>query len=268
MSLPISSWQIDIIVSVIVVFSIVMGLRRGLLDRAIRFVSLLVVIFLAYQFHDLFIFLFKNLEFGSDAFINLLIFPIIRQILSFLTLFVILMVIRAILLFFTITLVETISEKLVVTDWINKGLGAVFSGFSSLITIYFCFVFLSLPIFSNGANLVNNSISGSIIMSVGPNVSEELASISTDLQGLLNSEGTSLDAEKMEAALQMMKVADSMGVLNQDLIESFYEANQQKIESIDSISVSQKDYDQIKKILDKYQVEGVSEKILEKLEVE
>jgi Uncharacterized membrane protein, required for colicin V production len=269
MEISITGWHLDVIVMIILLVSLVIGYKKGFINRVIRFISFLAVILIAAKIHGAFTFVFSAVKLPvNNNLITPILLPVFHKLLAFIIVFIVLMILRGVALLMTLKLVDFITKKLGLIGWLNSLLGAVFNALSSCLSIYLVFLMMTLPIFSNGTVILNDSLSGKFIMQIAPTVSREALEINNHVQGLFTNQDSLTKEEKVQLGLSLIRIADNTGVLTDEMIVSYFNQYQNDLKQIGPISVSQSEHNQLQKILNNREIDqGIKNSILEKLEV-
>ena len=131
MTLEVTGMMLDIAIVVILVFSLLNGYRKGIVDRILHFASSLFIFGLSWFFSKpaASFFSFYQIE-GIDSVLMQMISPVVGRVIGFAVLFVALSIVRNIAFMLIHSVIEGIKDHISLVRWLDNGFGAVFNAVS------------------------------------------------------------------------------------------------------------------------------------------
>ena len=158
---------IDIIIFLIVIFSAVLGFKRGMFKETVSFVGFILVIILAFAFKNyVSVFLYENLPFFN--FFGILkgvtvLNIVLYEVIAFLIVFSILMIVFKIVLMFT-GILELFLKFTVILAIPSKIIGLIIGALKGFVICFIGLYVINLPIF-NISMLADSKLNKKILTS-------------------------------------------------------------------------------------------------------
>lgn len=201
------------------VFVLYRGYKRGMLLQVVGLIGTFVSLIIAWLFSDVFVNVYTFINYNKTGIskFDMFVSDNANQMIWFLIIFV---VIR--LLMLVLTPIASMISKIPLIKQVNSILGALFS-----IVIYFVYMgllilFLTLPVITNGNEIIENTLLKPIQSAMVPVTSflEETVEKNTAIQSLLNNRGLSTSQKQT-----MINMLEDNG-FTQSEIKEFLEKNE------------------------------------------
>lgn len=252
MTLNVPNNIIDILMIIIFVFSLINGYRKGIVDRLLHFISTLFILAISWFLSKPLagFFSFETIS-QFDQQMMSFISPIIGRIVGFICVFVVLSIIRLIVFKLLNVLIKQLKKSLTLVRWVDNILGALFNVAKNTIIVYMALLTLSLPYFTNGLQLINESKLAPKVMAVAPSISEEIISFGQEIVTFINVDQWANRDFNMADMVKLLDTMSRFDVLAQGQIDQFYMTYQSQIDSIPAASVDQKQYQELMDVIDR-----------------
>lgn len=201
------------------VFVLYRGYKRGMLLQVVGLIGTFVSLIIAWLFSDVFVNVYTFINYNKTGIskFDMFVSDNANQMIWFIIIFV---VIR--LLMLVLTPIASMISKIPLIKQVNSILGALFS-----IVIYFVYMgililFLTLPVITNGNEIIKNTLLKPIQSAMVPVTSflEETVEKNTAIQSLLNNRGLSTSQKQT-----MINMLEDNG-FTQSEIKEFLEKNE------------------------------------------
>ena len=201
------------------VFVLYRGYKRGMLLQVVGLIGTFVSLIIAWLFRDVFVNVYTFINYNKTGIskFDMFVSDNANQMIWFIIIFV---VIR--LLMLVLTPIASMISKIPLIKQVNSILGALFS-----IVIYFVYMgllilFLTLPVITNGNEIIENTLLKPIQSAMVPVTSflEETVEKNTAIQSLLNNRGLSTSQKQT-----MINMLEDNG-FTQSEIKEFLEKNE------------------------------------------
>ncbi len=201
------------------VFVLYRGYKRGMLLQVVGLIGTFVSLIIAWLFSDVFVNVYTFINYNKTGIskFDMFVSDNANQMIWFIIIFV---VIR--LLMLVLTPIASMISKIPLIKQVNSILGALFS-----IVIYFVYMgllilFLTLPVITNGNEIIENTLLKPIQSAMVPVTSflEETVEKNTAIQSLLNNRGLSTSQKQT-----MINMLEDNG-FTQSEIKEFLEKNE------------------------------------------
>lgn len=201
------------------VFVLYRGYKRGMLLQVVGLIGTFISLIIAWLFSDVFVNVYTFINYNKTGIskFDMFVSDNANQMIWFLIIFV---VIR--LLMLVLTPIASMISKIPLIKQVNSILGALFS-----IVIYFVYMgllilFLTLPVITNGNEIIENTLLKPIQSAMVPVTSflEETVEKNTAIQSLLNNRGLSTSQKQT-----MINMLEDNG-FTQSEIKEFLEKNE------------------------------------------
>ncbi|NLC65281.1 MAG: CvpA family protein [Erysipelothrix sp.] len=201
------------------VFVLYRGYKRGMLLQVVGLIGTFVSLIIAWLFSDVFVNVYTFINYNKTGIsrFDMFVSDNANQMIWFLIIFI---VIR--LLMLVLTPIASMISKIPLIKQVNSILGALFS-----IVIYFVYMgililFLTLPVITNGNEIIKNTLLKPIQSAMVPVTSflEETVEKNTAIQSLLNNRGLSTSQKQT-----MINMLEDNG-FTQSEIKEFLEKNE------------------------------------------
>lgn len=201
------------------VFVLYRGYKRGMLLQVVGLIGTFVSLIIAWLFSDVFVNVYTFINYNKTGIskFDMFVSDNANQMIWFIIIFV---VIR--LLMLVLTPIASMISKIPLIKQVNSILGALFS-----IVIYFVYMgllilFLTLPLITNGNEIIKNTLLKPIQSAMVPVTSflEETVEKNTAIQSLLNNRGLSTSQKQT-----MINMLEDNG-FTQSEIKEFLEKNE------------------------------------------
>lgn len=201
------------------VFVLYRGYKRGMLLQVVGLIGTFVSLIIAWLFSDVFVNVYTFINYNKTGIskFDMFVSDNANQMIWFIIIFV---VIR--LLMLVLTPIASMISKIPLIKQVNSVLGALFS-----IVIYFVYMgllilFLTLPVITNGNEIIENTLLKPIQSAMVPVTSflEETVEKNTAIQSLLNNRGLSTSQKQT-----MINMLEDNG-FTQSEIKEFLEKNE------------------------------------------
>lgn len=201
------------------VFVLYRGYKRGMLLQVVGLIGTFISLIIAWLFSDVFVNVYTFINYNKTGIskFDMFVSDNANQMIWFIIIFV---VIR--LLMLVLTPIASMISKIPLIKQVNSILGALFS-----IVIYFVYMgllilFLTLPVITNGNEIIENTLLKPIQSAMVPVTSflEETVEKNTAIQSLLNNRGLSTSQKQT-----MINMLEDNG-FTQSEIKEFLEKNE------------------------------------------
>lgn len=212
MNLPISSSILDLIIVLMIVLSAFRGYKTGLILRVyslgITFISYFLAKFISNNISETLVL------FELDGYLNL-VGKYINNMLILLVLFFIIRLAFKLLNFIVKPLLYVVTMKIILIKQVNQ-LGGIFFGLiEGCIYAFFVLFFISTPLFSNGQDLVAETMISNSIVEIGPDVTNTMLHIST-----LFDDDASVSGDTIISLLNIIDFLSDQGMVSDDLVKT------------------------------------------------
>lgn len=165
-----NSFVIDVIFVFFCIFFSLIGFFKGFIKRFYDLVGTILSFVLAYYLCDD---VSETILFFpvNDLTNNIIIFPIVNNIISFILLFLAFYILKKILGIIIKPILENVVNFINITGFINRLLGSLLSFIESLIISYFVLLLMMTPIINNGYNLINDTVVAKEVLNIVPEYS-------------------------------------------------------------------------------------------------
>lgn len=251
MTLNITGVVLDLLIIVILVLSIFRGYRKGIVDRALHFISTLLIVALAWFLAKPIggLFHFSQLA-DLDPILVQLLSPLIGQIIGFVVVFIVLSIIRSIIFVVLRALIEKIKKHISLIRWVDNIFGAFFNVAKNTLLVYVLLLVLCTPLFTNGVEVVNASKVSTTVLKISPRLSEQVVNLGEQIIAFTHvDEWVNRDFD-MQDMVEFLDVMVDWNIMDQADLDTFYMNYQSEFDSIPIAMVSAEEYDDLMALIE------------------
>ena len=234
---------LDIIFIVFLILSAIVGYMKGFITRLYDIVSLIVVIYVAFYFSKPLSLMINMNPSTIDNPAIIMVSQLINQIVVFVALLIGLFIAKVILGAILKPLLKGIVHKFSLTKFADQTLGLGIGVIEGFIISYIAILLMMTPI-STVRHLVEESKVASLYVQLVPSITDNVMALSDNLAEF------DINHSSNESFMKVMLAAHNMNLVDNDqvasLLQNYLSAELQK----KNISLTQKEYDQFKDIME------------------
>lgn len=250
MNLNFTGTTLDIVLLVILVLSIFIGWKNGLVDSLIRFILTILVLGFSWFISKPLALFIPLPEMGIEAELLNFIAPVLQRALAFIVVFIILIIAKNIIYMLFKPIILKIIEFFKIVDFVDSVCGAIFNVVKNVIIASFLLAFLNLPLFTNGSMILEESKVANTILKVSPELSERLLQFGEYVVDFTKVEDW---ANRDFTAKDMVYLLDTMNrfeVLTSENLSSFYTDYYNQFQQIPNAALTQEEYEELSTMIE------------------
>lgn len=236
---------IDTICVAFLIIAAIIGYKKGFITQLYDFASFILVLFLVYFLSEPLASLWKVYQYDANDYVAAMVGSMINRILVGLLLFVGLMIIKKIIGLLIKPALKGLMHSFHTTSFIDGLLGMGCQVLQSLLTIYIILVFLVIPFWKPGRQMVENSYLANMIVQAVPNVSQSVIDMSDLLQ-----QNQNMETFSKEMLVRLTLEALQLNVIDEQEALKIFEENILKQENPQSIQLDPSQVEQLKSLLE------------------
>lgn len=245
MNLNITGTTLDIILLVVLILSILIGWKNGLVDSLISFVLSVVVIGISWFMSKPIATLITLPEMALETELIAFVGPVLQRAIAFLGLFIVLIIAKNIIYMLIKPIISKIIELIKIVDTIDSICGAIFNVAKNVIIASILLACLNMPFFTNGSEILESSKGATIVMKVSPSISDRLLDFGETIVDFTQVETWANEDFTAKNMVYLLDTMNSCDVLTEENLNTFYSNYSWQIASLPYATVSEDEYNEL-----------------------
>lgn len=205
-----NSTVIDIIFIIFFIIMTIFGYIKGFITRLYDFIGTIIVIFLSFWLSKPVSSIVILYHYDKTDIIAKTIGAFINQVVVFFALLIVLWIVKKFLGLLIKPLLESISDKFVITSALNHILGVILSFIEGIVISYIVVIFMMTPVYPQGQDMIDQTVIAKHILDIVPSVTKEVQNMNTNIESLYNTK------QSLENMTQLMLSMHDLGIIDDE----------------------------------------------------
>ena len=239
---------IDIICVVFLIITAIIGYKKGFVGQLYDIASFLLVLFLVYWLSEPLASLWMVYPYDATDYIASMVGSMINRLLVGLLLFIGIMIIKKIIGLFVKPVLKGFMHSFETTSFVDSILGLILHVLEGFFTIYLVLVFLFIPFFDQGRQMIEKSYIAHTIVNFIPDVSQSVLDMTS-----LFKQNQSMEGYSQDMLTRLTLQALQSGLINHEDALKIFEENILNQNDLQSIELSPSQLEQLQALLENSQ---------------
>lgn len=250
MNLNITGTTLDIILLVILILSIFIGWKNGLVDSVLRFILTIVVIGLSWFISNPLAMFITLPEMQIEAELLTFVAPFLQRAAAFIVVLIVLSIAKNIIYMLLKPIILKIIEFFKIVDFVDSVCGAVFNVAKNVLIASLLLACLNLPLITNGNIILEESKVSNIIFKVSPSISDQLLEFGENIVEFTQVEDWANKDFNAKDMVYLLNTMNEFDVLTSENLSSFYQDYAWQVSQVPSITIESSEYDELIGMID------------------